>query len=76
MRRSTRKWNFRLKFGLLLTLCVVLAMAVVVEAGPAELVQRSHYSEALGMQKKVAIFYPEGYTTQKAYPVLYLLHVA
>ena len=60
---------------LFLTICTVVSAVTVIAGGRIE--QGSVKSEILGVEKRYAIYLPEGYESSgKRYPVLYLLHGA
>lgn len=60
---------------LFLTICTVVSAVTVIAGGRIE--QGSVKSEILGVEKRYAIYLPEGYESSgERYPVLYLLHGA
>lgn len=58
---------------LVIALVLLMSFAAVAEESYLEF---THYSEVLGKEKKFAVILPPDYTTEKAYPVLYMLHGA
>lgn len=61
------------KNGFVLILAILMSFVAVAEDRYLNL---SHFSEILGKEKRFAVVLPPDYTTQKAYPVLYMLHGA
>lgn len=58
-------------------LSTLAALAVVVVAAQGRVEEFAVKSDILGVEKKCTVYLPEGYdSTQKSYPVLYLLHGA
>ncbi len=60
-----------------ISLCLAIGIATALAAGGVTQDNLAIKSDVLGVEKKYAIYLPEGYQTSgKSYPVLYLLHGA